>query len=278
MAENFRLTRTWTEDEAGILVPRVALVLDKFPELSDRQIVVGKRVNGKSLGTADRISGKNIRLIDSQVSYKTIGHELTHLLQPPSGMIPRGEIACDVWTITRDDLFLDRQPNYLVNEIRKELADNAKECFNRAFLSGGDLTRFPNESASNAAKAVAFYGFVGGYYTREVEQASYLIGRGLIRDWEEISEDIRDICTPYSKQRTFYAAARRALVGELADYAISRTVGRHAKLIDEKGAPRELFEIAKRTRERLNGPPPADLLLSGAFKDAASWNSIKIRN
>ena len=48
------------------------------------------------------------------VTYFTIGHELTHLLQPPGlRLIPSGEVQCDIWTLARDPLFLDEKPSYL---------------------------------------------------------------------------------------------------------------------------------------------------------------------
>ena len=48
------------------------------------------------------------------VTYFTIGHELTHLVQPPGlALIPSGEVQCDIWTLTRDPLFLDEKPCYL---------------------------------------------------------------------------------------------------------------------------------------------------------------------
>ena len=48
------------------------------------------------------------------VTYFTIGHELTHLVQPPGlALIPSGEVQCDIWTLARDPLFLDEKPCYL---------------------------------------------------------------------------------------------------------------------------------------------------------------------
>ena len=48
------------------------------------------------------------------VTYFTIGHELTHLLQwPGPGIIPYGEVQCDIWTLARSELLLDDAPTYL---------------------------------------------------------------------------------------------------------------------------------------------------------------------
>jgi len=47
-----------------------------------------------------------------KVSYNTIGHELTHLVQGMNG-IPEGEKQCDIWTLARHQLFCDEAPTYL---------------------------------------------------------------------------------------------------------------------------------------------------------------------
>jgi hypothetical protein len=48
------------------------------------------------------------------VSYFTVGHEFTHLLQKPGlGIVPDGEVQCDIWTLARSELFLDEMPSYL---------------------------------------------------------------------------------------------------------------------------------------------------------------------
>jgi hypothetical protein len=59
------------------------------------------------------------------VTYQTIGHELTHLVQGlvysdrsmarslARQRIPSGEKQCDIWTLARDFLFCDDPPTYL---------------------------------------------------------------------------------------------------------------------------------------------------------------------
>lgn len=49
----------------------------------------------------------------SFVYYNTLGHELTHIAQRVGVGIPHGEKSCDVWTLARNDLFLDGPPGYL---------------------------------------------------------------------------------------------------------------------------------------------------------------------
>ena len=100
-----------------------------FPELQGKTITVG--LTRKHLGSASIsyragvISRLIIRLRVRKVSYQTIGHELTHLVQglthgdrstPRSvarSRIPSGETQCDIWTLARHPLFCDDPPTYL---------------------------------------------------------------------------------------------------------------------------------------------------------------------
>jgi len=100
-----------------------------FPELHGKTITVG--LTRKHLGSASisyragAISRLVIRLRVRKVSYQTIGHELTHLVQglahgdrstPRSvarSRIPSGEKQCDIWTLARHPLFCDDPPTYL---------------------------------------------------------------------------------------------------------------------------------------------------------------------
>jgi hypothetical protein len=95
---------------------RIERAYRKFPELTDRRVVVGitkrRGLDGYAVG-----GDYCIRLYVTRrttPSLFTIGHELTHLLQKPGlGLIPNGEVQCDIWTLARSDLFLDERPNYL---------------------------------------------------------------------------------------------------------------------------------------------------------------------
>jgi hypothetical protein len=103
--------------------------LSYFPELSEMMITVG--YTRKHLGSATVVYRKGlpsaliIRLRVRKVSYQTIGHELTHLIQGlgyghRSGTrstgpikIPAGEKQCDIWTLARNPLFCDDPPSYI---------------------------------------------------------------------------------------------------------------------------------------------------------------------
>ena len=102
--------------------------LDYFPELRDHSITVG--YTRKYLGSATviyrqgTVSNLIIRLRARKVTYQTIGHELTHLIQALAfgdrsgrrssvpGRIPSGEKQCDIWTLAREPLFCDDAPTY----------------------------------------------------------------------------------------------------------------------------------------------------------------------
>ncbi len=103
--------------------------LGYFPELKDAAITIG--YTRKHLGSATVIYRRGelhkliIRLRVRKVTYHTIGHELTHLVQGLSygerygnrsvdpDRIPTGETQCDIWTLARDPLFLDDPPTYI---------------------------------------------------------------------------------------------------------------------------------------------------------------------
>ena len=95
---------------------RIERALAAFPELDGRCIGVGATRTPRLHGTAEAEKW-TIRLSTRRrigVTYFTIGHELTHLLQRPGlGLVPSGEVACDIWTLARSALFLDEMPTYL---------------------------------------------------------------------------------------------------------------------------------------------------------------------
>jgi hypothetical protein len=115
-----------------------------FPELKGVTITVG--YTRKHLGSATVVYRKGhilqliIRLKVRKLTYQTIGHELTHLIQglahgDRSGVraldpakIPSGEKQCDIWTLARDPLFCDDAPTYIKmpKALRARWADYAE--------------------------------------------------------------------------------------------------------------------------------------------------------
>jgi hypothetical protein len=100
-----------------------------FPELKGKKITVG--YTRAHLGSATvvyragAVSKLVIRLQVRKLTYQTIGHELTHLIQglargartksrlKGDQRIPSGEKQCDIWTLARHPLFCDDPPTYL---------------------------------------------------------------------------------------------------------------------------------------------------------------------
>ena len=116
-----------------------------FPELKDTTITVG--YTRKHLGSATVVYRKGIilrliiRLKVRNVTYQTIGHELTHLIQGLAhgdrsksrfigrAKVPSGETQCDIWTLARDPLFCDDPPTYIKmpRQIRNRWPDYAHQ-------------------------------------------------------------------------------------------------------------------------------------------------------
>ena len=122
--------------------------LQLFPELKDANITVG--YTRKHLGSATVVYQKGqiarliIRLKVRKVTYQTIGHELTHLIQglthgdrsrasrTDPGKVPSGETQCDIWTLARDPLFCDDPPTYIkmprfIREHWPDFADQVRD-------------------------------------------------------------------------------------------------------------------------------------------------------
>ena len=94
---------------------RLGRALEEFPELGDRRVTVGLTaipgVDG--LAIPDEMLVR-LNVNRRRVPFFTIGHELMHLLQRPGlGIVPAGEVQCDIWTLPRSELFLDEKPCYL---------------------------------------------------------------------------------------------------------------------------------------------------------------------
>ena len=98
------------------LMQRIERTLDEFPELQPHTLRIGLVMHSNVHGNADS-RNMLIRLntrARSGMSYFTIAHELTHLLQKPGlGTVPYGEIQCDIYTLARSSLFTDDMPTYL---------------------------------------------------------------------------------------------------------------------------------------------------------------------
>src|SRR5262245_21813211 len=97
---NIRLTGPMQKVMTPELLQRIHRTLDEFPELEGHTLTVGLVVNSMVHGNADS-RDMVIRLNTrerSGMTYFTIAHEVTHLLQRPGlGTVPNGEIQCDIF-------------------------------------------------------------------------------------------------------------------------------------------------------------------------------------
>jgi hypothetical protein len=135
-----RLTRRASE--------MIERALRYFPELKDSTITIGS--TRKHLGSATVVYRKGvisrliIRFRVRKLTYQTIGHELTHLIQGlgrgnltasrdiDPDRIPSGETQCDIWTLARDPIFCDDPPTYIkmpraMRERWPEYAESVRE-------------------------------------------------------------------------------------------------------------------------------------------------------
>jgi len=150
-----RLTRRIEE-----MIERTLVV---FPELSGKIITVG--YTRKHLGSATVVYRRQvilrliIRLKVRRLTYQTIGHELTHLVQGlcrgdrrsraslDARQIPSGEKQCDIWTLARDPLFCDDPPTYLrlpriIREHWTDYAERVRQLCISAIEKRSSLRRY----------------------------------------------------------------------------------------------------------------------------------------
>jgi len=88
-----------------------------FPELHPKTVKFGlRRKHVASARTYGFRNNQDIMFFGinpvEKLYYYTIGHEITHFMQEISD-IPHGEKQCDVWTLARSELFIDKAPRYI---------------------------------------------------------------------------------------------------------------------------------------------------------------------
>jgi len=95
------------------ILERLEFVRRFFPELADRTVRVGLARKRGVLGWGSLDPERpGIWVRPRRLSYFTIAHEFTHLLQARR-QVPRGERACDLWALARSPLLIDAPPGYL---------------------------------------------------------------------------------------------------------------------------------------------------------------------
>ncbi len=95
------------------IVERLEFVRRFFPELAERAVRVGLARKPGVLGWGSLDPARpGVWVRPRRLSYFTIAHEFTHLLQA-RGLVPGGERACDLWALARSPLLNDTPPCYL---------------------------------------------------------------------------------------------------------------------------------------------------------------------
>lgn len=116
-----QLRSEMTQEYRYELDRKLRAVLPLFPELDAERLEVGLLSAPFTYAAAKTNLKDRIKIVINprySVTHFMLGHELTHFVQhlddEETGLkIPYGEIQCDVWTLARDELFLDKQPFYL---------------------------------------------------------------------------------------------------------------------------------------------------------------------
>jgi len=91
------------------VVRKVRYAAAFFPELKGKTIRIGLTRTAKGLAVA---GGTEIWFNPARLSYHTISHELTHLLQGETGL-PTGEKSCDLFSLARHWTLNDSVPDYI---------------------------------------------------------------------------------------------------------------------------------------------------------------------
>lgn len=116
---NISFTRDFLKESSpslrSELSEKVLKVIPLFPELDCNEIRFGCCYTARANAQLSKLPLIKIGFgpYYPVADYNTLGHELTHFAQRAGVGIPYGEKSCDVWTLARSDLFLDRAPVYL---------------------------------------------------------------------------------------------------------------------------------------------------------------------
>jgi len=95
------------------IIERLEFVRRYYPELDRSTVRVGLALKRGVLGWGSLDPERpGVWVRPRRLHYFTIAHELTHLLQARR-LVPRGERACDLWTLARSPLLVDHPPGYL---------------------------------------------------------------------------------------------------------------------------------------------------------------------
>jgi len=95
------------------IIERLEFVRRFYPELDHSTVRVGLALKRGVLGWGSLDPERpGVWVRPRRLHYFTIAHEFTHLLQARR-LVPRGERACDLWSLARSPLLVDHPPGYL---------------------------------------------------------------------------------------------------------------------------------------------------------------------
>lgn len=111
------LLKTSTFEYRADLESKFRQSISLFPELNPKTVKFGLRTTCVASASTYQFEDKRdfmlfgVNPVDP-IKFYTIGHEITHFMQVISD-IPAGEKQCDVWTMAKSELFLDKPPRYI---------------------------------------------------------------------------------------------------------------------------------------------------------------------
>lgn len=101
------------KDIPPIQQQRILWIRSFFPELDGVTIQFRRMSDSPYAGKADW-TRNIVRLTEDACLYNVvIAHELTHIASGHNNGIPKGEKACDLWTLARSPVLNDYPPGYL---------------------------------------------------------------------------------------------------------------------------------------------------------------------
>ena len=110
------------------ILERLEFVRRFFPELAGATVRVGLAQKRGVLGWGSLDPARpGVWVRPRRLSYFTIAHEFTHLLQARR-LVPGGERACDLWALARSPLLNDAPPGYLRLSLRRSRRLEAEQA------------------------------------------------------------------------------------------------------------------------------------------------------
>lgn len=112
-----KLSGHWKEDEIGDVIAKCKEAINYFPEIPIEHLNIYRLPDtDHALGRAFyNVEQSRVKIgLQPNPSMHTIGHELMHHVQSHRLItLPTSEIACDVWTTAKSEIFNDAPCHYV---------------------------------------------------------------------------------------------------------------------------------------------------------------------